>query len=400
MTGISTLSQALNQIDRIKDQQSLLDTLGQQFATGKKTQVFSGLKGDVVALQRARASFASLETYSDNITHADRRIKYTLTTIEEFQQQAENFAAALSGFNQQSAHQSGDVVYYDDPLTTSVEENTIIGYSESGPDVELEVLQDLANNLYDFMVDLINTKDGDRYILNGAETQTPPLIDSGVLDTAISTQIAAWQAGTITTDDLIADLSDRTVDDGNLDAFTDTVVGFSPTLSAGTAGKTFVRVEQTTEIDTTVLANDQGFRDILVALSYFKSADLGPIVDEVEIDPITGLSNIITEGAPGADLDEMTDNFYEVFNVLSAKIGKALDDVDQQRFKLESARARITEIKLNHEQEQHLLQSSIDEIENVDINEVAIQLSAISNQLEASYGVTARIQQLSLVNFL
>lgn len=400
MTGISTLSQALNQIDRIKGQQSLLDTLGQQLSTGRKTQVFSGLDTEVIATQRARTSFASLETYVDNIKNADRRVKFTLITIEEFQQQAENFSDALVGFNQQSAHQRGDTIYYDDPLTTTVEENTIVGYSTSEPDVDLETLQDLASNLYDFMVDLINTKDGDRYILNGADTQTPPLIDSGVLESAISTQITAWQAGTISTDDLIADLTDRTIDDGNLDALTDTVVGYSPTLSAGTAGKTFARVEQTIEIDTTVLANDAGFRDILVALSYFKSADLGPVADEVEIDPVTGMPNVLNQGAPGADLDEMTDNFYAVFNALSTSVNRALDDIDQQRFKLESARARINEIKENHESEKSLLQASIDEIENVDINEVAVRLNAISFQLEASYGVTARIQQLSLVNFL
>ena len=181
MSGISTLSQVLNQIDRIKGQQTLLDTLGQQLTTGKKTQVFSGLDTEVMANQRARTSLASIETYVDNIKNADRRVKFSITTIEEFQQQAENFSGALLGFNQESAHQRGDPVYYDDPLTTSVEENTMLGYSSSTPDVELEVLQDLASNLYDFMVDLMNEKDGDRYIFNGAETETPPLIDSGVL---------------------------------------------------------------------------------------------------------------------------------------------------------------------------------------------------------------------------
>ena len=400
MTGISSLAQALGQIDRIQSQQTLLDELSTQLATGKKTQKFSGLNTEILADQRARTDLSALETYVDNIKSAERRTKLTLTAIEEFQQQASNFSDMLVGLSQESAHQLGEPIYYDDPLTPDVEENTIIGYSSAAPDVDFETLQDLASNLYDFMVDLLNTKDGDRYLLGGADTSTPPITDSGVMESAISTRINAWQAGTITNEELIADLRDRSIDGGNLDAITDTIVGYSSTLSAGTAGKVFVRVDEKSEIDSTVFANDPGFRDIMVALSYIKSADLGPIADEVEIDPVTGLPNVTTQGAPGADVNEQKNNFFEVFNFLSTTVNRALDDIDQQRFKLENARARINEIKVNHEQEQNVLKTAIDEIENVDINEVAVRLNSIQLQLEASYGVTARISQLSLVNFL
>lgn len=400
MTGISTLNQALNQISRIQDQQITLDDLGTQLATGKTTQRFSGLDTNVVASQRARASLSSIETYIDNITNAERRTELTLNTIEEFQQQAGNFNALLVGFNQQSAHQLGEPIYFDDPLTTDVIENTLIGYDSAEPDVSFETLQDLASNLYDFLVDLLNTKDGDRFLLSGADTSTPPITDSGALDSAISTQLEDWRSGTITTDEIIANLQDRTIENGNPDALTDTVIGYSATLSAGTAGETFIRVSENAEIEATVFANDQGFRDILVALSYFKDPDLGPIVDEVEIDSVTGLPNVITQGAPGADVDEATDNFYRVFNVITASVNQALDEIDQQRFKLESARAQINEIKINHQQEQNILADTISGIEDADINEVAVRLNSLQTQLQASFGLTARLQELSLVNFL
>jgi len=400
MTGISTLAQALGQIDRIQDQQVLLNTLSTQLATGKKTQKLSGLGSDILQSQRAHTDLSSLDTYINNIKIAERRAQISLTTISEFQQQAENFADALVGFTQESAHQQGEVVYYDDPLTPDTEENVKIGHNSAAPDVDLETLQDLASNLYDFMTDLLNTKDGDRYIFSGADTSTQPLINSGVLESALGTQMNDWKLGNITNADLIADIQDRTIDDGNLDAFTDTVIGYSSTLSADTAGRVFTRVDDNTEIDTTIYANDIAFRDIIVALSYIKSPDLGPIVDQVEIDAVTGLPNVITEGAPGADIDEMTDNFYEIFNVITGMVTEALDQVDQQRFKLENARARINEIKLNHETEKGILQETVDEIENVDINEVAVKINALQLQLEASYGVTARVQQLSLVNFI
>jgi len=400
MTGISTLAQALGQIDRIQNQQTLLDSLSTQLATGKKTQVFSGLQSDVLRTQRARADLSSLDTYIQNITVAERRTQFTLTTIEEFQDQASNFANALVGFTQESAHQQGEVVYFDDPLTPDDVENVKIGYTSSEPDVDLQTLQDLASNLFDYLTDLINTKDGDRYILGGADTSTEPIIDTSVLETAIANKLNDWQGETLTNEDFIADLRDRTIEDGNLDALTDTVVGYSPTLSAGTAGSIFVRVDDRSEVDATVFANNEGFRDIMVALSYIKSAELGPIADEVEIDELTGLPTVINEGAPGADIDEMTDNFYEIFNVIGKMVTEGLDSIDQQRFKLESARARIDQIKSSHEQEQNILQEIVAEIEDVDINEVALKLNNLSLQLEASYGITARVQSLSLVNFL
>ena len=400
MTGISTLTQALNQIDRIQDQQTLLNTLSTQLATGKKTQEFSGLEVDVIQSKRARADLSALENYVSNIKIAENRTSIALQTIDEFKQQAENFAAALVGFTQESAHQQGEVVYFDDPLTPDTIENVQVGRSSAEPDVDFETLQDLASNLYDFMLDLINTKDGDRYIFSGADTSTPPLSDPGVLDSAIATQLNEWKLGNITNDELIADIQDRTIADGNLDAFTDTVIGYSPSLSAGTAGNIYARVEENSEIDTTIFANDVGFRDIMVALSYIKNPDLGPIVDEVEIDAFTGLPVVITEGAPGADIDEMTDNFYAIYNVVTSMVSQAIDQIDQQRFKLENARARMNEIKLNHQQEQAILRDTIATIEDVDINEVAVKLNAIQLQLEASYGVTARTQELSLVNFI
>ncbi len=399
MTGVSSLGRALSNIDRLQEQQTLLDKLAVQLSTGRKTQSFTGLGTQVIASQRAHTSINTIQTYVDNISAADTRMELTLQAIEEFKLQAENFDAALKGFMQEGAHQLGEPVYYDDPLTPEVE-NTLIGYTSAEADVELQTLQDMAASLYDYMIDLVNSKDGNRYLLSGANTDTAPLSNTGALTSAMSSKFTAWQNGTLTTDDFIADIEDRSIDGGNLDALTDTVVGYSSTLSADTAGRVFVRVDTHSEIDYTVLGDDQGFRDIMVALSFFKSEDLGPIADQVEIDATTGLPVVITEGAPGATIDEQTDNFYAIFNNLSGMVNRAIDELDQQRFRIESARARINDIKSNYLEEKSLLQSTIDDIENVDINEVAVHITALQTQLEASYTVTAVTQSLSLINFL
>ncbi|GJL85723.1 MAG: hypothetical protein DHS20C02_14980 [Micavibrio sp.] len=395
MTGVSTLGQALAQIERFKDVQSRFATLSTQLATGKKTQKFTGLGNDILTLQRARADFKSLDTFTNNIIHADRRIKTTLNTIEEFKAQAESFSAALVGFSQESTHQEGDIVYFDDPATPNVVENVQIGYTSATPDIDFQTLQDLASNLFDFMVNLLNEQDGDRFVLAGAETTTRPLVDSGTLDTAVSSLLAGWKTAGITTTELISGLrsSDASVDPN---AVTDGVIGYSAPLSSGAVKDVFVRVDDNTELDYTALANDPAFRDILVALAYFKNENLPPIADE--IDPVTNA--VTTEGAPGTTLDEMKDNFYQVFNDLTGMVNSAIDRIDRVRFKLETVRARIDEIQQSHKEEQNLLVGTIDNIENVDINEVAVEINSLQIQLDASFRVTARLQQLSLVNFI
>ena len=54
MTGVSTLGQALRQIDNISAQQKLFSQLSTQMATGKKTQSYAGLNTDALTSLRSR----------------------------------------------------------------------------------------------------------------------------------------------------------------------------------------------------------------------------------------------------------------------------------------------------------------------------------------------------------
>lgn len=412
MTGVSTFGQAISRINLLNDQSRLLTSLTTQLATGKKTQLFSGLESDVLTSKRARADFQSLETYTSNIQNADRRISLMLSAIEEFQAQAENFASSLVQFSQESVHQKGDVIVYDDPLTTNVIETTQVGMTQGDPDIDLETMQELAANLFDFMGDLLNTQEAERFILGGADSLTQPYTNSGTLDSAISTLINNWKdetlpaATNLTSNELISALRSRTASQ-DPNAVTDTIIGYSAALSSGNIGDIFVRADENIDIKYTAVANEQPFRDIMVAASFIKNATLGPIAD-VYAEPYTPGDPVLTDpdtglplnGAPGADLDEMKDNFFAVFNDIIGMVNNALDDIDSVRFRLENARVRLDEIQQTHQFDQNTLLNTIDDIENVDINEVAVQINTLQLQLDASYRLTANLQQLSLVNFL
>lgn len=398
MTGVSTLGQALEQIERIKEQQSQLSLLSLQVTSGKKTQQFSGLGSDIMTSKRARANFGALDSYIDNIKNGKRRMDLMMGSISEFGDQSRSFLDSLKILSQQSVHQLGEQIVYDDPLTTQIE-TTIVGYTSSDQDADLKSTRQLAENIYNIISDLLNAKDGDRYVFGGAETLIKPFDNTGTMDAAISNLIDQWKNGAITNDELMADLSDRTTTGGNLDALTDTIVGYSSVLSAGNGGRVFVRVEQNAEVNYTTLANDQAFRDVMVGLAYIRNASLMPIADTYE--PPNSYPGVPDEqGAPGIDTAEMKENFFEVYNHVIGMVTGALQRLDQLSYNLGNAQSRINEVKLAHEQDKNVLQTTIGDVEDVDINEAAVKLTALETQINASYAVTAKLQQLSLVNFL
>ncbi len=399
MTGVSTLGQALNQVERLKEQQTALSTLALQVNTGKKTQLFTGLNNDIMTSKRSRANLSAMQTYIDNIKNGDRRIKLMMQSIAEFKEQARTFLDSLYSLSQESTHQEGEVIRYDDPLTTATVEVTQVGMTSGESDADLKSVRQLTANIYNIVSDVVNAKDADRYVFAGADALIQPFDNAGTMDSAISTLITQWKAGAITNDQLMADLSDNTASAGNLDALTDTVVGFSSVLSAGNGGPVFVRIAQNAEVNYTTLANDPAFRDILVGLSYIKNATLTPIIDTYE-PPNTYPGVPDQQGAPGVTNDEMKENFYTIFNHVVSMVSHAIDKLDQLSYNLANAQSRIKSVQEAYVQDQNVLKTTIADVEDVDINEAAVKLTSLETQINASYAVTARVQQLSLVNFL
>lgn len=374
MANISTLGQALDQISRLKTQQITMDSLSNQLATGKKTQRFSGLGNDVLASKRSRADLSSLDTYINNITNTNRRIDLMLNAVEEFQAQAENVVNGLV-----TAMQEGDY-----------------------PD--LETIQDLADNIYDFMLNLMNVKDGDRYLFAGADSSTRPINDTGLFsgflgdfvpDSSDLTNppllasgiVGQWGDGTITTDQFIQTY--RSVNES--------ILGYSPSLSNDEAGDVFVRVDDNSEIEYTALADTQGMKDIITALGVLRSLPPPEYAPGALNDPTATTLAADTPPSPPAEKQE---NFFQVINDLILMINNGIDSLDTERFKLSQVQAQTTLIQESHKEQSNMLQSIISDIEDADITETAAQINQLQIQLEASFRVTALVSELTLVNFI
>lgn len=374
MVNVSTLGQYLDQISRLKTQQSNLGDLSIQISSGHKTQKLSGLGDDIIRTVRARSGVDSLDTYNSNITNADRRIKLMLTAIDEVKAQTQNVTGGLS-----LAVQQGDY-----------------------PD--LESIKDLAGSVYNFVIDLINQTDGERYLFGGADTSEQPITDRGLFTSALGefvpddsdlTQppltasgfIGDWGDGTITTDQFIAAYH----------ATNDTTLGFSNALTTNTAGKTTVKVSDVSEYDYTQLANNSPMKEILRSLAVLKQL---PTVDHAPgalNDPLA--TTIAGDTAPYPPAEKQ-DNFFKVVNDLLSSLNKAVDSLDNQSFKLSQVQAQMALVKDSNTNQINSYQDIIGDVENVDITEASARISQLQVQLQASFQVTALMSQLTLANFL
>jgi flagellar hook-associated protein 3 FlgL len=347
MTSISTLGQSLQQIERLKNMQVSLADLQYQLTSGKKTDLFAGLGTQVIASERARANFKEIDTYINNMTLADRRIKMQVNAIDGVLKQA------------------GDVV------------NAIQIQTQQG-EFEQEAVGDLARKARDYIIAMINERDGERYLFSGADTQQIPITDSSIQTSYMQGRVNDWVNGTIDTDQLIASYADRT-------QLTDTINGYSATLSSGTAKNVFVRVEENTELNYTTLANNDGFRDILSALGALDALCAG--IDEVTLDPDDPVTTVT---APGATQQEKNENFYKT----------GLDYLENESHKLAQVSAHMSRLSEDYKTEKNTLAGIIADVEDADPNEVAVKINSLQLQLEASYRVTASMSQLSLAYLL
>jgi len=374
MTGISTLGASVDQIARLKVQQNNLDLLTTQISTGKKTQQFSGLGTDILRSQRARADINSLEQYTTNIQNSQRRIQLMNGSLEQVRTQTNLIANGLT-----------------------------VGVQE-GDAPDFEVTQRLAGDVYDFIIDLINTKDGDRFLFAGADSSIKPIEDNGLFDSVLGTfvpddtdianppfqasgYIGDWGDGTITTEEFIA----------SYQATNENILGYSEALISGTTGDVRVRVDDNSDFDYTVLGNTEGLKEIVLALGVLKNLPPPENAPGALNDPLA--TNAI-EDIPPFPSREKQDNFYEVFNDLKQTLIKAVDKIEAEEYRLGLIEAQTSVIKDQHEYQINTFKTTISEIEDADITESVAKIQQAQVSLQASFSVTSILADLSLVNFL
>ncbi|MGB3387378.1 MAG: flagellar hook-associated family protein [Pseudaminobacter sp.] len=133
------------------------------------------------------------------------------------------------------------------------------------------------------------------------------------------------------------------------------------------------RIALNDKIDTSVTANTSGIRKLVMA------------------------SAIVSESL-SIDMDE--DTRERLIGNVVTMVGGALNDLTQLRAETGLAQSRVTEASERMAAQAHIFEKHLLKMEGVDPYEAATRANDLLGDIEASYALTARIQQLSLLKFI
>ena len=236
--------------------------------------------------------------------------------------------------------------------TTSTASTTILSAATYNAE-DVPAMQSSIKGYLEDMNYYLNQKIGDRYVFSGTRYDQPPVISAeDILALPLPpTEVAPY----VTTDPAVPSYDSDFVDAlPHPEAFV----------------KDTVKIDTTKDLSYGVTSNDEGFQQIIMGLRWAyaatqDAANYGTYMTTARDLLNEGLSNVRSAH------NDVT-NAYNSINKTSSTITKNITNLKDQ----------------------------VDNIENVDINEVSVKITVLKAQLEASYAVTAKMIDLSILNYL
>jgi flagellar hook-associated protein 3 FlgL len=362
MTGISTLGlfSRLQQAN-LGTQQRLQD-LNDQIATGKKGSRFGdfGPSDGRVSLD-LRPTLDRFEVYTRNMNLSKGRtdiMETVLTRVSDIARDMTDTLTSIQGTGR--------------PSMAPIKEKA------------LKALQEVT--------DLLNTEVDGRYVFAGAESQTRPVPAVGV---------AAYTNAT----NLIPDYT-------NISLRRDTTTA-APALTALTANPTAslyaaaVVASPANDIAVNLRIDDRIDKQIYGVPGYTAGVANTSQNQDLRADAhqfreiIRGLAMIATIGEyPTTGTTPQQQGFDQLVSSAKSAIQSGKARLDDQIGILGNTAKSIDDTRIRLDQTSLHLKQVLGEAEDVDVADAISKLQLMQTQLQASYRVTAKLQDLSLVNFL
>jgi flagellar hook-associated protein 3 FlgL len=345
-TYISTLSLSDAARRQIQNQSGLVQKLGVELSSGRKYDVGLDLgtrTGEAVSL---RSEFHFLDGIIDTNALTASRLDVSQAAMSDMLTDAQDFLATLVALRE----------------------------TDSSSDI---VKADAVGNL-ELLTSRLNTQLNGSFVFAGINTDQEPLADYS--DAGSANKIAADAAfltefGIAQGNPAVGAITPAAMDtylNGAFDAmFQDPAWG--TTWSSASDSVMVSRISASETVKSSVSANEQAFRDL--AAAYTMMSDLG----NENLD--TGTWKVVVDKAIeklGTGIAGVTSQMGQLGNV-------------QEQVKLASERLKV---------QTDILNSRINDLENVDLEETSVRLNTALTQLETSYAVTARMQGLSILNYL
>lgn len=327
--------------------QSKLAEVQKEMATGRLADVGATLghkTGQTVSLRQEHARLLAI---GDTNGLVSARLQASQSALEALAKDAQSFLDQLVGARN----------------------------SASGP----QIIQDVAKKAVATFTDLLNTTFNGASLFAGINTDVRPVTaydasaPSANAQAVASTFLAAF--GVAQSDPGVTDITPAAMQgflDGAYAGLFDPAA-WSATWSAASDQNVKSRISTTELIATSVNANDAAFRKL--ARAYTMLADLGT--------------------------DKLNASTYQTLvDAASRDIGEALQGITELRGGLGTAQERVKNANERMSIQIDIMTSHIGVLEGVDPYEASTRLSSLLTQVETAYAMTARIQKLTLLNYL
>ncbi len=335
MTSISFIGQSVQQGNRLNEMRQMMDVLQRQITTQKKHQEYSGYGTRALNLQSYQSSITMSRGYLENIDTASSRMTMMSSALTEMSKLGNTLVTALG---------TGDIT-------------------------DMASINQMARQNLQFLEDLLNLEADGHYLFAGSDVTSLPFVDHSSLNSNFSTQVNAWLANPAANADttMISAIS----------SFSATQLGLSAGLPV--AGSSTMRIDKSVDLDLTIKADEQGFQDMLSALS--------------------ALANLKMPDPAAGDVATLA-QFQSILSHVSDKLGAGIQGVNSINQLLAGRFNLLKNVKESHEQDIALFQQQMDSIENIDPSAAIISMQALNTQLTSAYQITKMVSELSLVNFM
>jgi flagellar hook-associated protein 3 FlgL len=247
--------------------------------------------------------------------------------------------------------------------------------SATGP----QLIQDQARAALSAFADMLNTTFNGASLFSGINAdvkaitdynQQPPAANAQAVASAFATAFGVTQS----------DPGVFSISAANMQSFLDTSfaglfdpAAWSGTWSAASDQNVRSRISTSELIETSVNANDAAFRKL--ASAYTMLADLGT--------------------------DKLNQNAYQaVVDTAVRAVGEAVQGITELQAGLGTAQERVKNANDRMSIQSDIMTKHIGALEGVDPYEASNRVAGLLTQVETAYAMTARIQKLSLLNYL
>ncbi|MEP0233450.1 flagellar hook-associated family protein [Roseibium sp.] len=345
-TYISTISMSDSARTQMMKQANTVNTLQIELSSGRKADVGLDLgsrTGEAVTL---RSEFYYLHSIIDTNALTASRLDISQAALSDIRTNSEEFLASL------------------------------VAVRDS--DGAASVTQAEAEGGMQLLISRLNTQLNGSYLFAGLNTDEVPVAD--YTDVASSNKVAADAAflaefGFAQDDPAVAGITVAQMDTyltGNFaNMFADPAWGTNWSTASDLEVES--RISTSEVLSTSVSANEDAFREL--AQVYTMMSDLGNVNLDSEV-------------------------FKTVVDKAISMLGSAIASVTSLQGEIGVAQERVSQASGRLSIQTDILNERVNALENVDLEETSVRLNTAITQLETTYAISARIQQLSIINYL